>query len=85
MKIEEWTDLIPILNKGVKDICGQGWGEGPLEMILELNDGSQIDFTFCVHISHYGISGDVDIEYIEPLNEDEEDLKDETQEDIKRN
>lgn len=75
MKIEDWQDLIPLLNKGIEEIHGQNWPES--EMVIELKDGSQINFQFILAINPYGICGDIEITYNEPWEEEiEQDITD---------
>jgi len=68
MEIERWKDLIPLLNKGVKEIHGQNWPEN--EMVIELSDDSLIELHFILSISTGGIEGDVAIYYVEASEED---------------
>lgn len=71
MEIESWKDLIPLLNKGVEDIHGQNWPDS--EMVIELKDGSQINFQFILGINRYGICGNIEMTYHERWKEEEDD------------
>jgi len=68
MEIENWNDLIPLLNKGVREIHGQNWPEN--EMVIKLNDDSLIELHFTLSISTGAIEGDVAIYYVEASEED---------------
>jgi len=69
MEIENWNALIPLLNKGVKEIHGQNWPEH--EMVIKLNDDSLIELHFTLSISTGAIEGDVAIYYVEAGEEDD--------------